>query len=132
MAQLKTQCNAPTSPDAKLIIALVEAYTNATFNADTEAMRAIFHPKATMNGFLNGEQLVGDPEPFLQQLAAMPSLESSSAPYQAQLEYIDICGRTASVTLTEEGFGPMSFCNYLQLIKEGEQWLIINKTFQSS
>lgn len=108
----------------------VKKYTEATFNADTASLRTIFHRNAIMAGDLPELHLVGGPAPFIKDIGSRPSMASQRVNYTSNIAYIDIQGNVASVTLEEEGFfGEGRFVNYLSLIKEDGEWLIISKIF---
>ncbi len=108
---------------------VVEAYIEATFKGDVAGFDKVFHNNIVMNGYLGEQLVIGNADVFPQQMANMPSLESSGAPYKASIDAIELSGRIASATLNETGFGDMSFTNYFHLIKENEDWRIISKTF---
>lgn len=109
---------------------VIQNYIDGTFRANVNTLRACFHSKAVMNGFLGDQLLIGDPEPFFQDIGAKPSMASAGVPYKADITSIEVSGRTASVTLSESGFGPgIAFTDFFHLIKDQGQWKIISKTF---
>lgn len=111
---------------------VIQQYIEGTYRADVKALRACFHPKAVMNGFFGDQLLLGDPEPFFQDIAGKPSMASAGAPYKGEITSIEVVGRTASVTVKETGFGPgIAFTDFFHLVKDQEQWRIISKTFST-
>jgi hypothetical protein len=108
---------------------VANAYIKATYKGDLDQMRSIFSSTAVMNGYLDGELISGGPEPFFNQLETSPSLESLGAPYKAEVKSIDVDGDVASVVIHETGYGPMTFTNYLHLVKKDTKWEITSKTF---
>ena len=92
-------------------------------------MKTLFDDAAVMNGYLNGQLVKGSPELFFAQLESMPSLESVGAPYEAKIEAVNADDAIGSVTIRETGFGPMSFTNYLHIMKDSSGWKIVSKTF---
>ena len=83
-----------------------------------------------MNGYLNDQLLLGDPEPFFQQMENNPSMAEGGAPYKGKITSLDVVGNVASVTLKETGLGGgMSFTDYFHLVKVEGEWKIFSKTF---
>lgn len=117
--------------DDAAVKAVADAYIKATYEGDAETMKKLFHESAVMNGYLRGQPGMGGPEPFIDQLGNNPSLASGNAPYKATIDYIHVSGKIGSVTISETGFGDMSFTNYFHLMKENGEWKIVSKTYMS-
>ncbi len=116
--------------DQDAVRSVLQAYSDATYRGDVDLLKSLFHPKAVMNGFLNGQIGLGGPEPFFDQLAANPSMESAGAPYRAEITDIAVTDAIASGAVHETGFaGTMAFTNYFHLIKQDGRWLIVSKTY---
>jgi hypothetical protein len=113
-----------------LVREVLQKYIDGTYQGDVTALRGCFHSKAVMNGYLNDQLLLGDPEPFFQEIGNNPSMAEGGAPYKGEIVSIDVVGNVASATIKETGFGgSMAFTDYFHLLKEGGQWKIISKTF---
>ena len=109
---------------------VVQKYIDGTHQGDVSALRECFHSKAVMNGYLNDQLLLGDPEPFFQEIGNNPSMAEGGAPYKGEITSVDVVGNVASVTLKETGFaGTMRFTDYFHLIKVDDEWKIFSKTF---
>jgi hypothetical protein len=109
---------------------VVQKYIDGTYQGDVSVLRECFHSKAVMNGYLNDQLLLGDPEPFFQDIGNNPSMAEGGAPYKGEITSVDVVGNVASVTLKETGFaGGMSFTDYFHLIKVDDAWKILSKTF---
>jgi hypothetical protein len=116
--------------DEKRVRKVIQNYIDGTYQADVQALRTCFHPKAVMNGFLGKQLLLGDPEPFFQDIGGKPAMAATGAPYKGEITLVHIAGRTAAVTLRETGFGGgLAFTDFFHLIEENGQWKIISKTF---
>ncbi len=117
---------------AAAVRAVMERYVEAAYGADIQTLRSLFHPVAVMSGYLGDTLLAGSPEPFLADVGGRPSMESTGAPYKADILDIHASSLTASLRLEETGFfGVASFVNYFHLLKVEEEWKIVSKTFQS-
>ncbi len=111
---------------------VMERYCEAVYRADVATLRELFHPAAVMSGYLGDDLLAGSPEPFLEDVKGRPSMRTMGAPYAAQILDIHASPRCASLRLEETGFfGVFSFVNYFHLLKVGEEWKIVAKTFES-
>ncbi len=119
----------PSNDNSAGVQAIADAYIAATYEGDAETLRKIFHESAVMNGYMDGKLLMSGPEPFIEQMGSNPSLKASGAPYKAAIDYIDVSGNIGSVTISETGFGPKSFTNYLHVLKQDGEWKIVSKTF---
>ena len=119
---------AMTEKDA--VCEVVQKYIDGTYQGDVSALRECFHSKAVMNGYLNDQLLLGDPEPFFQEIGSNPSMAEGGAPYKGEIASVDVAGNVASVTVKETGFaGSMSFTDFFHLIKIDDEWKIFSKTF---
>lgn len=119
---------AKTEKDA--VCEVVQKYIDGTYQGNAAALRECFHSSAVMNGYLNDQLLLGNPEPFFQEMENNPSMAEGGAPYKGEITSVDVVGNVASVTLKETGFaGSMSFTDYFHLVKVEDGWKIFSKTF---
>lgn len=111
---------------------VLQRYTDATYRADVESLRDLFHPAALMTGYLGDDVIVGDPSPFLTDLRDHPSMADTNVSYKADIADVHLAGRVASARVEESGFfGATSFVNYFHLLEVEGEWRIVSKTFQS-
>lgn len=118
--------------DSIAVREIIDAYVEATYTADEDKLRSLFHKKAIMQGELPDlyVEASGSPELFFKDISSQPSMKSKGIPYASQIDYFDVKGCVASVTLSESNFfGKGTFVNYFNLIKEDSRWWIISKTF---
>ena len=73
---------------------VMERYVEAVYKADVGTLRELFHPAAVMSGYLGDTLLAGSPEPFLVDVGGRPSMESTGAPYTAEILDIHASSRT--------------------------------------
>ncbi len=110
----------------------MKRYVDAVFHADVEVLQSLFHPQASMTGYLEDKLLVGTPEPFLADIRGHPPMADSGAPFRGDISDIQVVGRAASAKLAEVGFfGTMSFVNFFHLVNIEGDWKIVSKTFAS-
>jgi len=123
---------AKTESEVEVVRQVIQQYIDGSYKGDVKALKKVFHPNALMAGYLQGQLVIGTPEPFFADIEKHPSMVGSGAPYKAEIKSIDVAGQIASVILVEMGFfGVMSFTNYFHLLKERGEWKIISKTFIS-
>lgn len=124
--------DAENSADVEAIEQIGRAYIKATFEADIDRLRELFHADAVMYGYLHGQFILGTPEPFFDELSSNPSMKDARAPYEGHIESVSITGKIGSLKIIEEGFGGQSqFTNYLQVVKINGNWFIMTKVFTS-
>lgn len=118
--------------EAAVVHSVMERYVEAVYQADVQTLRALFHPQASMSGYLGDELLVGTPEPFFADLAGRPSMADSRHPYEGVVSDVEVMGRAATATIVEHGFfGTFSFANFYHLLSIDGEWKIVSKTFSS-
>jgi hypothetical protein len=106
---------AKTESEVEVVRQVVQRYIDGSYSGDVDVLRKVFHPKALMAGYLQGQPMA-----------------ESGAPYKAEIKSVDVAGSIANVILVETGFfGVMSFTDYFHLLKEHGKWKIISKTFTS-
>jgi len=109
---------------------VIQDYKDGTYKADVEKLRSVFHESAVMNGYLGPNILLGDPTPFIEDMASMPSMETNGDPFQGEIESIYIQGNVASVIFSESNFrGEASLVDFFHLIKIDGTWYIVSKLF---
>ena len=119
-----------TNGGASAVRSVMDRYVEAVYHADVETLRSLFHPQASMSGYLGDDLLMGTPEPFLADLGGRPSMADSGQPYEGIISNVEVMGRAATATLVEHGFfGALSFVNYYHLLEIEGRWKIVSKTF---
>jgi hypothetical protein len=111
---------------------ILQTYISATYQADIDRLRSVFHPEARMTGYLGDMLLIGTPEPFFEDMGSQPSMETTGAPYQAEICFVQITGNVASAIIRETGFrGVATLEDQFHLIRIDNDWSIISKNFTS-
>ena len=109
---------------------VLQRYIDATYTADIDAFKELFHPSAVMNGFLGGELGMSGPEPFYEVLSANPSMKAGGVPYEGSIENVDVAGDIACGTIRENGFaGTFQFVNFFHLVRIDGRWWLTSKTY---
>lgn len=109
---------------------LMARYFDAVYRADTKELREIFHPQASMNGFLGENLLVGTPEPFYEDLESKPSMAQRGDDCRCVLQSVKVTGGIAEASLLVDGFyGAATIEDHFHLLLVEGHWRILCKTF---
>lgn len=109
---------------------VIDAYIKGTYTADIDLLQSVFHEKARMTGYLGNELLIGDPQPFIEDIGSQASMESNGDPYESEIVSKVIVGKIANVVIRESGFrGTLKLEDHFHLINDGSRWWIISKLF---
>ncbi|MGF1446607.1 MAG: nuclear transport factor 2 family protein [Pikeienuella sp.] len=107
--------------------AVAMAYAQALHRADTAALGQIFHDAAHLYAGQDGALIDWPKAKFLERVGARAAL---SGEVDVEIEAIHVAGpETAHVTL-HVAVPPRRFTDYLQFLKLGGEWRIINKIFR--
>lgn len=120
---------ANSTNDQDLVRQVIQNYIDGSQTGNVDLLKSVFHSKALMSGYLQGQLGIGSPDPFFDAVSNNPSPEASGASYTAEITHIEVAGKAASATLVEKDFLGMDFTDFFHLIQEEGQWKIISKTF---
>lgn len=115
--------------DEQGVRATLQLYLDGTRNGNVDQVRRSFHPQARMSGYLQGQLLVGGPEPYYEAVTNAPPPAKSGEPYQAEITQLAIADRVASATLVEGPYLGMHFTTFFHLLQIDGAWQIVSKTF---
>ncbi|MGB1298932.1 MAG: nuclear transport factor 2 family protein [Psychrobium sp.] len=122
--------SAQAKDEEAAVRAVIDLYTQGTFEGDTDKLTRAFHVNAVMNGSLRGKIVLATPKRFIESMGKL-KLNTTGAKYQAKITHLEVDGIVATVTLKEQGLGETDFTNFFHLINDGSGWKIISKAFQS-
>ena len=118
--------------DKDSITRLLADYMDAVAGADIATLKTIFHEKASMNGFLAGELIIGTPEIFFADLASKPSMKASNIQCTYVITDLQVTGNIAqAVILVDNFYGAACVEDHFHLLKINDSWKILCKTFTS-
>jgi hypothetical protein len=118
-----------TTSDEQDVRATLQLYIDGARTGDVDLVRRAFHPQARMSGFLQGQLLVGGPEPFYDAVRSAPAPARTGAPYRAEIVRLEVAAPAASATLVEPSYLGLHFTNYFHLLRIDGRWQIVSKTF---
>lgn len=110
--------------DEAQIRQLMQDYFDGLYHADTEKLDSIFHDDVV----LKAPGLRRPKTQWLQAVASRPVPADQSEPYRFNILTIDIVADQAVVKL-ECPLAEHFYIDFIGLLKEGGQWLIVNKMY---
>ncbi|SJZ59723.1 nuclear transport factor 2 family protein [Anaerorhabdus furcosa] len=114
----------------KSIRDLLEQYFDAISNADVVKLKTIFHPNASMYGYLGDQVVVGTPEIFYADLNSKPSMIKQNIKCTCVVDSIQVISNTATASILVDNFyGVATVNDSFHLIKFDNEWKIVCKTF---
>lgn len=109
---------------------LLDEYFAAVYRADIDKLKTIFHPTAGMYGYLGENVVAGTPQIFYDDLASKKSMAEDKIDCKCVIESIAVCGGIATAQILVDGFfGFATVRDCFHLLKEGDYWHIVCKTF---
>ena len=111
--------------------AVLNNYMDGTFNGDVELLKSVFHPDAIMTGYMGDQLMIGDPNPFFEDIGSNPSMSSQGMKYEGKITKLLVNGNIADAVIYETGFyGEGTLENHFHLLKDANgEWKIISKCF---
>jgi hypothetical protein len=116
-------------PAEAAVRATIQLYLDGTREGDVSKVQRSFHPQIRMSGYLQGQLLVGGPEPFYEAVTNAPAPAKSGEPYRAEVTHVEVAGPAAAATLVEGPYLGMHFTTYFHLLEIDGRWQIVSKTF---
>ena len=109
--------------------ATIGNYIKGSESGDADLLRSIFHKDAIMMGALGDEYMEGTPDPFFKMVEDAAPLSEGDSNYHAEIVDIQVFGKAAIATVSEEGFFGMGFVDSFHLLKKEDGWVITSKIF---
>jgi hypothetical protein len=116
------------SNDTELINQTVEHYFKGMYHGDVERLKKAFHPQALVIGYFDGNLAFNSLDQFLGFIKAAPVPSGKGEEYDMRIVSMDITGAVGIVKVADLYQG-RRFTDYLSMLKEGDNWVIINKAF---
>lgn len=106
------------------VLVIVNEYFNGLYHGDVKQLRKIFHKDA----FLKAPELRRSLDEWLSAIAQRPIPAEEGQHFEFKLLSIEIIKNQAMVKL-ECPFFDHAYVDFLGLLKESGQWLIVNKMY---
>lgn len=103
--------------------AIINYYFTGRKKGDTTLLKEIFHPDARLITVANGQKAEESVEAYFKHVAAQGAVNCIT-----EILDTDVTGTIAHAK-TKFDYGAKIYVDYLNLIRTGEGWKIINKTY---
>jgi len=104
----------------------LQFYLDGHATGDAEIMAKAFHPSARLQYIRDGEVTIRSLESFLGGMSGQPAADESQR--KRQITMVDYEGPVA-VARIELDYPQVLFTDYMQLLKTGGEWKIVNKIY---
>jgi hypothetical protein len=112
--------------EAELIRHAVQFYIDGHATGKRQVMEQAFHPSARLQSINNGEVAIRSIEQYLSGLRGQPASDETER--KRKITFIDYHG-TAAIARVELDYPSATFVDYMQLLKVGDEWKIVNKIY---
>lgn len=124
-----TAATAHTQSDDAGVRACIELYFRGHATGDGENFRRAFHPDAKLFFIRDGKVTQWTLEEYVGRASGKPAPDEAKR--KRRIENIDITGNAATAKIILE-YPEVTFTDYMSLLKIGDEWKIVNKTFYAA
>jgi hypothetical protein len=120
-----------TSADLKAIEAVVWTYLDGLYEGDTTKLRAAFHENSHLYSQAEGKLTDVPREKWMELVSGRPSPKSQGMKRTDRIVSIDLSGPETAFVKLECSIPPRYFTDYLTLLKLGDGWRVVSKTYRT-
>ena len=124
-----TAATAHTQSDDAEVRACIEFYFRGHATGDGENYKRAFHPDAKLFFIRDGKVTQWTLEEYVGRASGKPAPDEAKR--KRRIENIDITGNAATAKIILE-YPDVTFTDYMSLLKIGDEWRIVNKTFYAA
>lgn len=118
----------PDAEDAK-VRACIELYFRGHATGDGAHFRSAFHPDAKLFFIRDGKVMQWTLEEYAGRASGKPAPDEPQR--KRRIESVDITGNAAMAKIVLD-YPAVTFTDYMSLLKIGDEWKIVNKTFHAN
>lgn len=119
----------PSPTEIAAVRAVLEAYMDANWTGDADALRAVFHPHAVVCSVADDQAVVAPAGPTLDSVDPIVAPSRVGEDYRAEIVSIHLTGKAASAVMVEDHLLGHNYINHFQLLFAGGGWRIVARTF---
>src|ERR1051325_1185977 len=119
----------PMSEDIRAIEQVVQVYFDGLYEGDTNKIASASHEFSHLYVANGGEVTDLPREKWLDMVRSRPSAKSQNLPRRDRIVSIDMSGPETAFVKVECQIPPRYFTDYLSLLKLGNKWRVVSKTF---
>jgi hypothetical protein len=120
------------SDDKTAIEKTIQTYLDGLYEGDTQKLSAASHPVSHLYGEKDGEILDMPREAWLELVRRRPSPKAQGLTRHDRIVSIDQSGPVNAFVKVECAIPPRFFVDYLSLIKTGEGWRVVSKSYKET
>ena len=117
--------------DIAAIEAVLWTYLDGLHEGDADKLGRAFHPVAHLYSERDGQVVDLPREEWLAMVRGRASAKSQGLPRHDRILSIDLSGPTTAQVKLACAIPPRFFTDYLLLLKTGEGWRIVSKSFRT-
>jgi hypothetical protein len=126
LAAAALPARAQDAPSLDPVLAPLHAYLQGHASGDGDHMRRAFHPDARLFWIADGAVQQLSAEDYAARFTGQPAPDEAER--HRRIASVDVTGDVA-VAKVELDYPNATFTDYMTLVREGDTWKIINKTF---
>lgn len=111
---------------------LAETYITALHAGDTDTLRSMFIEQSSLYGLVEGELAIWPREVWLERVAGRQSGKEAGEPREGEVISIDHLSEDNAVIKLSVTAHPRKFLDFLNVIKVGDEWKVVNKCFHTA
>lgn len=117
--------------DIRAIEKTVQTYFDGLYEGDADKIASVFHSVSHLY-VANGSEVTDLPrEQWLKMVRERPSAKSQNLERRDRIVSIDMSGPETAFVKVECQIPPRYFTDYLSLLKLGQDWRVVSKTFRA-
>ena len=117
--------------EIKEIIEFLETYFVMLYEGDADTMEKVFHPGAHISFVDNGEVTIAGRDVLKGRIASRQSSKDAGVAREDNILAIDFINANYAMVKVNLVIVDRLFTDYLSLIKNNGEWIIVSKTFHS-
>ena len=117
---------APSAGDEAGVRAALQHYLNGHATGDPEEFRKAFHPDARMTYVRDGKLMITPISEYIAGATGKPAADEAIR--KRRITSVEVKG-TAAIGRIELDYPNAFFVDYMTLLKDGDRWVIIAKSF---
>lgn len=117
--------------EIKEIIEFLETYFVMLYEGDADTMEKVFHPGAHISFVDNGEITIAGRDVLKGRIASRKSSKEAGVAREDNILAIDFINENYAMVKVNLVIVDRLFTDYLSLIKNNGEWIIVSKTFHS-
>jgi len=118
-----------SADDRAAIERTIQTYFDGLYEGDTDKLASVFHPTSALTWEQDGKVSVLPRDQWFDAVRKRPSPKSGGLPRDDAILLIDQSGPTTAFVKVKCQIPPRYFTDYLNLIKVGDRWTIVQKVY---